>query len=139
MNCPRDGTRLGVAKVDGCSLEKCPHCEGLWIEHEEMEKILTLGWHEAEKCVHIVAPDNDESSPHRPGYKRCPKCLEGRLQSITYTLTRPIRIDRCDTCLGYWVDHSELDAILMDKVRIDALETEAFAGRSKSADGTECH
>lgn len=134
MNCPRDGTRLGVAKVDGCSLEKCPMCEGLWIEREELDRILRLGWHKVERCIRVIAPDDGDTSDPTSGYMRCPKCSEGRLQTVTYTFTRAVKIDRCDSCLGYWLDHSELDAILADKSRLDDYDAQAFAlQRSRDA------
>ncbi|WP_197530477.1 zf-TFIIB domain-containing protein [Bythopirellula polymerisocia] len=46
---------------------------------------------------------------------RCPRCLDGRLQGITYTLSNSIRIDRCEKCLGLWIDETELDAILHEE------------------------
>ena len=58
---------------------------------------------------------------------------QGRLQEITFTFTTRVRIDRCDQCLGVWIDAHELDRILGEKVVLDnALASPTFTRAIKA-------
>ena len=115
MNCPRDGSELADAKVDGCRLEKCPTCHGLWFDAGVMESLFKLPFEKIEANVQVLPGTEGNSPPHLSGYMRCPRCIDGRLQGIDYTISNPIRIDRCEKCLGLWVDATELDSILHEE------------------------
>ena len=124
MNCPRDGARLVAASFATMSLEKCPACGGLWLDYEELAQLVDLGWSKVEAYIQECDETDGDPSPSATDYMRCPRCDAGRLQGFHYTFTRPVRIDRCDTCLGFWLDCSELDAILAEKLRLDDYELE---------------
>ncbi len=131
MNCPRDGTRLLAVRINGCRLRKCQTCGGMWLQHNDLDSILKLGRRQVEADMQVVPADAVESSGHADGYMRCPECRNGRLQRIHITFTQPITIDRCDNCLGYWIDRSELDAIVAEEVRLETYARQAIAaGRS---------
>lgn len=115
MICPRDGTVLDDAKVNGCRLEKCRECHGLWFDAGVMEQLFKLPLKHVEACVQVLPGKKEHSPPHLAGYMRCPRCVDGRLQDITYTFANSIRIDRCEKCLGLWMDEHELDAILREE------------------------
>jgi Zn-finger nucleic acid-binding protein len=115
MNCPRDGAALADAKVDGCRLEKCPQCHGLWFDAGEMERLFNLPFEKVEASVQVLPGAEEGLPPYMAGYMRCPRCIDGRLQGITYTLTNSLRIYRCEKCLGLWLDETELDAILHEE------------------------
>lgn len=115
MNCPRDGAALADAKINGCRLGKCPACHGLWLDSGVMEDLFKLPGAKVESCVQVLPGTEDGAPPHMTGYMRCPRCIDGRLQGITYTLANSIRIYRCENCLGLWMDETELDAILREE------------------------
>ncbi len=127
MNCPRDGTQLIAVQINGCHLRKCKNCQGLWLRHDDLEAILKLGRQEVEDRMQVVPEDDNKSSSsaHATGYMRCPACDNGRLQTIDITFTQQVKVDRCDTCFGYWIDHSELDAIVAEEARLEAYNSEA--------------
>jgi len=37
--CPRDGTTLVAADHHGVTVDRCPSCQGLWLDAGELEKI----------------------------------------------------------------------------------------------------
>ena len=37
--CPKDGTRLATVDHHGVTVERCPSCQGLWLDAGELEKI----------------------------------------------------------------------------------------------------
>ncbi|QEG35966.1 TFIIB-type zinc ribbon-containing protein [Bythopirellula goksoeyrii] len=119
MKCPRDGSRLARAKIDGIRLKKCPECAGIWLDFHELEAVCGLKLADVESHLREEVDEIVNNTDAVAGYMRCPRCPNGRLQQITYTILRPVRIDRCDQCLGCWVDHGELDAILQEKQTLD--------------------
>jgi uncharacterized protein len=45
MRCPKCGDKLDTLQVHNVTVEKCPSCEGMWLDRGEME---TLAQHENE-------------------------------------------------------------------------------------------
>src|SRR5439155_4840007 len=39
--CPKDGSRLTTAEYHGVTVERCPSCQGMWLDAGELEKIAT--------------------------------------------------------------------------------------------------
>jgi len=125
MKCPRDGAQLSTVRIDGIEPDMCPKCAGVWLDYDELKVVCGLHLTEVEKNLHEGIPVTGYEAGEVEGYMRCPQCPEGRLQQITYIFRLPVRIDRCDQCLGFWVDKTELDAIVSEKKRLD----EEFAAR----------
>ncbi len=40
MRCPSDGSMLRVIDRAGLDLEYCPDCRGVWLERDELDKLL---------------------------------------------------------------------------------------------------
>ena len=40
MQCPIDGTTLGMTERFGVEIDYCPECRGLWLDRGELDKIL---------------------------------------------------------------------------------------------------
>jgi len=40
MNCPVDGTELQIAERQGVEIDYCPRCRGVWLDRNELEKII---------------------------------------------------------------------------------------------------
>ena len=119
MKCPRDGTDLTAIKVGEIEIDKCHHCDGLWFDRGELKQIEKINRSGASNPLEqeieqqfgnpVVEPGSTQ------GYMRCPRCAEARLQQVTYTFAKQVKVDRCENCLGLWLDRSELDAILGGK------------------------
>ncbi|HYC53847.1 MAG TPA: zf-TFIIB domain-containing protein [Candidatus Binatia bacterium] len=39
--CPRDATALVLREQDGVTLDECPACKGLWMDHGELDQLLS--------------------------------------------------------------------------------------------------
>lgn len=118
MNCPRDGTHLSNVRIDGVELDRCPNCAGVWLDTGELARVLTL------KLSEIEGQFEEQTAPRGAAgeavdYMRCPRCPEGRLQRISYTVMHPVSIDRCEQCLGFWLDKSELVSIVGEKKELE--------------------
>jgi uncharacterized protein len=118
MNCPRDGALLQAVKILGVELDKCHHCDGLWLDRGEMERLAAAKVTDLEEKLETQYGDPVVEAAVVKGYMQCPRC-DGRLQQVRYTYAHPIKIDRCESCLGVWVDQGELDTIIGEKKEID--------------------
>ncbi|QEG34763.1 zf-TFIIB domain-containing protein [Bythopirellula goksoeyrii] len=119
MKCPRDESQLARAKIDGIRLHKCLECSGIWLEFHKLEAICGLKLSNIESHIQEIDDASLNNDVTSGGYMRCPRCPKGRLQKVSYTFMHPIRIDRCNQCLGCWVDKGELDAIVQEKTTLD--------------------
>jgi len=39
MRCPKDGDRLATVREHGVTMEECPTCAGIWLDHTELETL----------------------------------------------------------------------------------------------------
>lgn len=118
LKCPRDGTALQEVSIAGVQLDKCHRCDGIWCDPGELERLRDLDLPSVENQLETRYGNPDVESGEVTGYMRCPRCEDGRLQGITVTYTRHVRVDRCETCLGFWLDKRELDLVVTEPSRI---------------------
>lgn len=126
MKCPRDGAKLAAVEVGGIELDKCHQCDGLWFDPGELQRIQRIDRTDFEEQIEQQYGDPTVERGKTDGYMRCPRCAEGRLNEVTYTFVKRVKIDRCDSCFGVWIDDNELDSILGEK---QSLEKVATTGR----------
>jgi len=121
MKCPRDGTDLEKVTFSGIELDKCHHCDGIWLDYGEIEQLCSSQLTDIEQSLEERYGNPPCVPGETAGYMRCPKCEGKRLQQFTYTYTAPVRVDRCEACFGMWVDKGELDAISADREKTDKI------------------
>lgn len=121
MKCPRDGSELAKVYVAGIELDKCHHCDGIWFDRGELDRVRKLDRSDIEEQLEQQYGNPEVQPGEVEGYMRCPRCSDGRLQQYTYTYGNRVRIDRCNECLGVWVDNNELDAILGEKKQLEQI------------------
>ncbi|MCO6042334.1 zf-TFIIB domain-containing protein [Aeoliella sp. ICT_H6.2] len=121
MKCPRDGAELTTVRIGDVEIDKCHHCDGLWFDQGELDRVRKLDRTEVEERLEQQYGSPEVAAGEVKGYMRCPRCSEGRLQEFTYTYGNRVRIDRCNECLGMWVDDKELDAILGEQKQLEKL------------------
>lgn len=121
MKCPRDGAELATVRIGDVELDKCHHCDGLWFDQGELDRVRKLDGLDVEERLEQRYGSPEVETGQVEGYMRCPRCAEGRLQGITYTYGNRVRIYRCDECLGVWVDNHELDAILGEQKQLEEM------------------
>ena len=39
MDCPRDGVTLEITDHKGIEVDSCPQCEGMWLDHPELDQL----------------------------------------------------------------------------------------------------
>lgn len=121
MKCPRDGAELATVRVGGVEIDKCHHCDGIWFDPGELDRVRKLDRSDIEEEIEREYGNPEATAGEVKGYMRCPRCDEGRLNQVTYTFQRRVKIDRCDQCFGVWVDDSELDAIIGEKKDLEKI------------------
>jgi len=114
MKCPRDGTELEKVEILGLELDKCHKCDGIWFDRGELERIREAPQADLEEVLEVKYGDPKYKEGPVAGYMRCPRC-GARLQQQRYTYLNPVKVDRCEKCLGFWLDDTELDAIVKEK------------------------
>ncbi len=119
VNCPRDGSVLAEAHVLGLELDKCHTCDGLWCDRGEMERLRDAKLAEVEEAIERKYGNPKPLPGKVSGHMRCPRCGDARLLSHRYTYVSPVTIDRCERCLGIWLDKGELTAIIGEKKALD--------------------
>ena len=111
MKCPRDGTELAIVRVGKIVLDKCHTCDGIWCDPGELKAIRKAKLSDLELELEKAYGNPDVTQLELDGHMRCPRC-DGRLIGMTYAPHLPMRVDRCDSCFGYWLDAGELDKAL---------------------------
>ena len=129
MKCPRDGAELQRANVAQIELDKCHQCDGIWFDAGELEALSNSGISDIEDEIEQQYGDPPVKSGDVTGYMRCPRCEDGRLNQFHYTYIKPVKVDRCDTCLGIWLDKNELKAIIGEKKDLQDLESQTHFQR----------
>ncbi|MBS3762050.1 MAG: zf-TFIIB domain-containing protein [Planctomycetes bacterium] len=121
MECPRDGTILSNVEILGLELDKCHKCDGIWFDRGELEKIQESAVSDIEEVLEEKYGDPKVETSEPDGYMRCPRC-GNRLREQTYTFVNPVRVDRCENCFGFWLDDTELNAIVGEKKELEEAE-----------------
>lgn len=135
MKCPRDGADLASVQVSGIELDKCHHCDGLWFDQGELERVQKMDHSDVEEQLEQQYGSPTVEPGNVDGYMRCPRCDDGRLNGVTYTFQKRVKIDRCDKCFGVWIDDKELDAILGEKKQLEQAANSGHLGAMLRAIG----
>ena len=126
MKCPRDGTELDQVVVGDVELDKCHKCDGIWCDRGELERIRKMDITDVEELLEKEYGNPEPRTGKTDGFMQCPRC-DGRLQGVYYMLGSSIRIDRCEECLGFWLDDNELDGLTRRPKK--KIQEEADAGK----------
>ncbi len=98
MLCPVDGAELRHAKLRGLEVDRCPECDGEFLDHHELGELEDQVFdHDIPKgTIHFGDQEVDHACPH------CGKnMLRFRYRGW------PLEIERCPDEEGYWLDKGE--------------------------------
>lgn len=103
MDCPRCNVPLRTNTHEGIEVDGCPQCEGLWLDHPELDQL--------EDAV----MDDDPAKGTmvyalRPSDISCPKCA-GPMRTFNYRAYN-LPIDECASLHGFWLDKGEEKRVL---------------------------
>ena len=111
LNCPRDGTELEVEQHQGIEVDRCPACNGRWLDHDELYALeATVADEEHRRATIEYAK--------RPSELRCPVC-DKPMRTFNYRAYN-LEIDTCEDAHGFWLDAGEegrVRDIMEDRIR----------------------
>ncbi|MCL0102108.1 zf-TFIIB domain-containing protein [Dehalococcoidia bacterium] len=119
MKCPRDDSDLQIEKYKGVEIDRCPTCQGLWLDYPELDALEDTVMNEDKLKGTMIY------SPHSAGIT-CLKCNDE--MTAFYYRANDLEIDLCKHGHGFWLDHGEEKRVLeFMKQRIKDLQRSATA------------
>jgi Zn-finger nucleic acid-binding protein len=102
MRCPRHyAAKLERRSLKGIGIDQCPQCTGLWLEPDELKRVLGAMEQAPSSPIGPPACAEDEAP------MRCPAC--GAVAVLV--AMPPVRINMCSACQGLWLDAHELGTL----------------------------
>ena len=119
MDCPRCSTPLEIKSLKGIDVDRCGSCEGLWLDHIELDLLEDTVMDEDERKGTMVYAV-------RPSDISCPRCA-GPMRTFNYRAYN-LPIDECEEQDGFWLDSGEEKRVLdLMKQRIKDLKRSSSA------------
>ena len=119
MDCPRCTAPLEVKSLKGIDVDRCGSCDGLWLDHIELD------------LLEDTVMDDDERKGTmmyavRPSDISCPRCA-GPMRTFNYRAYN-LPIDECEVQHGFWLDSGEEKRVLdLMRQRLKDLKRSASA------------
>jgi len=110
LNCPACGSWLDAQNEQGIRVDVCPKCSGIWFDRDEIRQYVeqmsedpnTKSAELRTKAIKVVR-HSQITQEHRV----CPH--DGsELTTFNYAYNSNVFLDRCERCMGIWVDAEEL-------------------------------
>ena len=98
MKCPRCSSELKLVRYKDIEVDRCPTCEGLWLDHAELDQLENT----------VVDDDLVKSSlmfRSAGSDLLCPRC-EGHMRWFRYR-QYDLELDFCEAEHGFWLDKGE--------------------------------
>ncbi len=124
MKCPKCAAQLSPLPAADITLDKCHSCDGIWLDYGELKKLRESGAQGIELDLEAQFGSPEAPMQNLDGYLRCPCCQDSGLRSIYVSYIKPVRVDRCPSCYGMWLEKNELDTLLQDKQQLDNIKVE---------------
>ncbi len=105
MLCPKcSGTEMNTESVAGVEIDRCPTCQGIWLDALELESLLRRD------IRPLLQSDGQfEAMPKQQGPRvNCPHCKGTYLIKLNSRFRPGTIVDTCTTCFGTWLDAGEL-------------------------------
>jgi len=112
MKCPRDDTELITENDHNIEIDRCPACNGRWLDHDELDQLeATVASTAEERRATIMYGE-------RTGELHCPVC--GTLMTAFDYRAYDLELDACPQDHGFWLDAGEdgrVRDIIAERVR----------------------
>jgi Zn-finger nucleic acid-binding protein len=119
MDCPRCSAPLEHESLKGIEVDRCGSCEGLWLDHVELDLLEDTVMDEDERKGTMMYAV-------RPSDISCPRCA-GPMRTFNYRAYN-LPIDECEEQHGFWLDSGEEKRVLdLMKQRTKDLKRSASA------------
>ena len=119
MNCPRCSAQFKVQTFKGIEVDRCPSCEGMWLDHGELDQLedTVMDDDHAKGTMFFRAEGSD---------LQCPKC-NAPMKWFRYRHYN-LELDFCEAEHGFWLDKGEEKRVLeIMEQRIKDLKRSASA------------
>ena len=106
MICPKcnndlEKQMLGIDR--SIEIDVCPACKGMWFDKGELDKF--------DESVTVNSELADfEHVQNQTKVFDCPRC-RNKLKTVKPKLMPELELDRCYSCLGFWLDKGELEDV----------------------------
>lgn len=109
--CPADDFTLKTETYEGVQIDVCPHCNGVWLDDGELEKIQDTQDSDF-RDLPTTALDSVNAAAGmakaaREGARGCVVC-DTAMEKREYAFTSQVMIDQCPKGHGMWLDRGEL-------------------------------
>lgn len=96
----------------GVEIEQCPDCGGSWFDSGELDSVDDSVWTNVELVDFITRSDDTRQLS-------CPRD-DSAMEVISPTELPELRLDRCTSCLGFWLDAGELEQVREVSLAVDS-------------------
>ena len=119
MDCPRCAAPLELKSLKGIDVDRCGNCDGIWLDHPELDMLEDTVMDEDERKGTMVYAV-------RPSDISCPRCA-GPMRTFNYRAYN-LPLDECEEQHGFWLDSGEERRVLdLMKQRVKDLKRSASA------------
>ncbi len=103
MNCPRCSTGLKIGKYKGIEVDKCPRCEGMWLDYHELDQLedTVMDDDRSKGSIFFKSEGSD---------LLCPRC-SNPMRWFRYR-HYDMELDFCEAEHGFWLDKGEEKRVL---------------------------
>ena len=122
MQCPRDQAELQTETQRGIEVDRCPQCNGRWLDDGELSQLEATVKSTEEQRVAMIEYSNREST------LSCPRC--GTQMSAFNYRAYDLELDVCVNKHGIWLDAEE-------DSRVRGIIEERVAGLERAAKAEE--
>ena len=110
-HCPVDDFTLAQESYEGVTIDRCPHCGGVWLDAGELEAIQKAQDSDfrgvPDDAMDFVTGALGMAKANSEKTLSCIKC-EDDLVKREYSFTSQVMIDNCPNGHGMWLDKHEL-------------------------------
>jgi Zn-finger nucleic acid-binding protein len=99
---------LDKARIEDIEVDVCPACQGLWLDHGEVERISRKMHSEVDRLRRMLSVQVRPPAVPSEVQKACPSCTS----AVNEVMMGAIHIDYCTRCKGVFLDRGELDAAI---------------------------
>lgn len=116
MDCPGCDHALQTVSYEGVQIETCESCGGEFVSGEELAHIVRAREQaftpqqiaQIDSCMPVFGIADADATTRFS----CP-CCRAPMNPINYAGDTGVVVDRCPSCSGMWLEHSELEKVQM--------------------------
>lgn len=113
-NCPVDDFTLAPETYEGVTIDRCPHCQGVWLDEGELEAIQENQDSDfrdvPDRATESVIAAAGMAAARAEGPLNCVSC-KTEMEKSEYSFSSQVMIDSCPKGHGIWLDKSELSRL----------------------------